>query len=81
MWKEGVIGVPLYDGSYSAANYRVKVEDSASPLGINQGKITVLTIKIAGVITADYKLGWDIKPNENDESTQIAYCILLMEYN
>lgn len=78
---EGTIGVPQKDGSMKVAHYWVKAYDEGSEWGINGGRISKLSIKINGVWTANYDRGWDIKPDENDEATQIAYCILLQNYN
>jgi hypothetical protein len=49
-------------------------------LSINEGRISKLTIKINGKITANYDRGWDIEP-AGDLPTQMAYCILLENYN
>ena len=80
MWHEGTIGIPKGD-KYTIANYWVKAFEEGSEYGINNGRISKLTIKIAGKITANYDRGWDIEPAEDDEATQIAYCILLQNYN
>ena len=76
MWHEGTIGIPKGD-KYTIAHYWVKAYEEGSEYGINNGRISKLTIKIAGKITANYDRGWDIEPAEDDETTQIAYCILL----
>ena len=81
MWHEGTIGIPMQDGGYKIAHYWVKSFDEGSEWGINGGRISKLTIKIDGKITANYDRGWDIEPAEDDEATQIAYCILLQNYN
>ena len=78
---EGTIGIPQKDGSSKIAHYWVKAYERKSEWGINGGKISKLAIKIDGEWTANYDRGWDIKPAEDDEATQIAYCILLNEYN
>lgn len=80
MFKEGTIGIPKGD-KYIVAHYWVKVFEKGSEYGINNGRISKLTIKIDGTITASYDRGWDIKPAEEDEATQLAYCILLQNYN
>ena len=80
MWHEGTIGIPMQDGGYKIAHYWVKSFDEGSEWGINGGRISKLMIKINGVVTANYDRGWDIEPDE-DLPTQIAYCILLNEYN
>ena len=80
MWHEGTIGIPMQDGGYKIAHYWVKSFDEGCQWGINGGRISKLMIKINGVVTANYDRGWDIKPDE-DLPTQMAYCILLNEYN
>ena len=82
MWSEGTIGVPAsVAGKPTAVHYWVKHYKNPSKYGINNGRISKLTIKIAGKITANYDRGWDIEPAEDDEATQIAYCIILQNYN
>lgn len=78
---EGTIGIPQKDGSSKIAHYWVKAYARKSEWGINGGKISKLAIRIDGEWTANYDRGWDIKQAEDDEATQIAYCILLNEYN
>lgn len=78
---EGTIGIPQRDGSSKIAHYWVKTYDEGSDYGINGGRISKLSIKINGEWVVNYDRGWDIEPDENDEAAQIAYCILLNEYN
>lgn len=78
---EGTIGIPQKDGSSKIAHYWVKAYDEGSDYGINGGRISKLSIKIDGQWVVNYDRGWDIEPDENDEAAQIAYCILLNEYN
>lgn len=80
-WHEGTIGIPQKDGGYKVAHYWVKAYDEGSAYGINEGKISKLQITIDGETVASYDRGWDLKPAEDDEAAQIAYCILLNEYN
>ena len=80
MWHEGTIGIPMQDGGYQIAHYWVKSFDEGSEWGINGGRISKLTIKIDGKITANYDRGWDIEPDEG-LPTKMAYCILLENYN
>ena len=73
MWSEGTIGIPdaKDKGKYTVCHYWVKHYEEPSELyGINGGKIT-----------ANYDRGWDIEPAEDDMATQMAYCILLENYN
>ena len=82
MWKEGIIGIPTKDGEYKKVKYWVKHFDEPSEeYGINGGKISKLSLKMDGEWIANYDRGWDIEPAEDDEAAQIAYCILLNEYN
>jgi hypothetical protein len=80
MWHEGTIGIPMQDGGYKIAHYWVKSFDEGSEWGINGGRISKLMIKIDGRITANYDRGCDIDPDEG-LPTQMAYCILLENYN
>lgn len=80
-WHEGTIGIPQKDGSSKIAHYWVKAFEEGSEWGINGGKISKLSIKIDGEWVANYDRGWDVKPADNDEAAQLAYCILLNEYN
>lgn len=81
LWHEGTIGIPQEDGSSKIAHYWVKAYEEGSAYGINGGKISKLMITIGGNTVANYDRGWDIEPDENDEAAQLAYCILLHEYN
>ena len=80
-WHEGTIGIPQKDGSSKIAHYWVKAFEEGSKWGIDGGKISKLSIKIDGEWVANYDRGWDVKPADDDEAAQLAYCILLNEYN
>ena len=82
MWSEGTIGIPdaKDKGEYTVCHYWVKhYEEPSEEYGINGGKISKLMIKINGTVAANYDRGWDIEPE--DEPTQLAYMILLQNYN
>ena len=81
LWKEGTIGIPVKGGKTKIAHYWAKVYDEGSEYGINEGRISKLLITIGGETVANYDRGWDIEPAEDDEAAQIAYNILLHEYN
>ena len=82
MFHEGTIGIPVKGSDkMKVAHYWVKAFEKGSEWGINGGKISKLSIKIDGEWTANYDRGWDIEPAEEDEATQLAYSILLLEYN
>ena len=80
MWSEGTIGIPDKDGGYTAAHSWVKHYEEPSEVGMKGGSISKLMSKINGVVTANYDRGWDIEPDEGLPK-QMAYCILLNEYN
>lgn len=80
LWKEGTIGIPV-NGETKIAHYWAKVYDEGSIYGIDEGRISKLTIKIDGQTVVSYDRGWDIEPDENDEAIMIAYSILIQEYN
>ena len=79
MWKEGVIGIPKKDGSSKSVRYWVEVQDEASSIGINGGKITQLSLKMNGELVANYDMGWELDPT--CEEAEIALCILLYSNN
>lgn len=74
MWKEGGIKV-----NESMFHYWMKYYDECSFWGIEQGKISKLTLKRGQEITANYDRGWDIAPIDDD--TKAAVAILLENYN
>ena len=80
MWHEGSILIPTAEGN-KIAKYQVKAFDKGSEYGINGGKISKLWIRLDGKVIASYERGWDIKPDENSQVEQIAYCIVLESYN
>ncbi len=81
-WHEGTIGIPVKGTSeMKIAHFWVKAYDTGSVYGINEGRISKLQIRIDGKTVASYDRGWDIVPDENDEAAQIAYAILLNDYN
>ncbi len=80
LWKEGAIGVPV-NGETKIAHYWAKVYDEGSEYGIDGGRISKLQIRIDGQTVVSYDRGWDVKPDENDEATMIAYTICMKEYN
>ena len=62
-WKEAII-------EHNGKDYKVtfKQFDKGSEFGINEGRISKLTIKVDGKVTANYDRGWDIEPS--DENTK-----------
>ena len=76
LWREGEIKI-----GKSSYRYCAKVYDEGSEWGINEGRVSKLWISKDGKTVCNYDRGWDIEPAEDDEATQIAYCILLQNYN
>ena len=83
MWHEGTIGIPLTSKGKETkiVHYWVKAYDEGSEFGINGGRISKLMIKIDGQTVVSYDRGWDIEPDENDQTIMVAYSICLQEYN
>ena len=81
MWSQGTIGVPNGDGTYTTCRYWVKHYDEPSETyGNNGGRVSNLITKLDGETVCNYDRGWDIEPAD-DLPTQMAYCILLENYN
>ena len=80
MWSEGVIGIPAsVAGEPTAVHYWVKHDKNPSKYGINNGRISKLTLKIDDEIVCNYDRGWDIKPT--CAAAEAALEILLFEYD
>jgi hypothetical protein len=74
MWSKGNLLIKK-----ETIHYQVKHYDETSSFGINEGKISKLSLSQGGKIIANYDRGWDIKPTR--ESAKIAFEMLLKEYN
>ena len=81
MWSEGTIGINAFSEEKKTVvcRYWVKHFEEGSQFGIDNGRISKLTIKVDGKVTCKYDRGWDVKPE--DEATQQAFAILMHEYN
>ena len=81
MWSEGTIGIPdaKDKGKYTVCHYWVKHYEEGSEFGIDGGRISKLECRADGRTILNYDRGWDIEPE--DEPTQLAYMILLQNYN
>ena len=82
-WHEGTIGIPVNGTKKTKiARFWVKTASEASEdFGIDGGRIIKLQIKVDGYTVVNYDRGWDIEPDENDAVAQIAYAILVKDYN
>lgn len=74
LWHEGSLKV-----NGSIFRYWVKQYDEGSIYGIDEGRVSKLTIKRDGKEVCNYDRGWDIEPE--DDNTKLALEILLHEYN
>lgn len=70
MWQEGSIRVKS-----SIYHYWMKVYETGSRFGIDEGRISKLMLKRNGEIVVNYDRDWDIEPA--DEDTKMAVAILL----
>ena len=57
----------------------VKHCEEASVYGIDEGRISKLTLKRSGEMVCNYDRGWDIEPD--DENTAAVLAILMKDYN
>ena len=74
MWSEGSIKV-----RNSLFHYWVKHYDEPSEWGINEGRVSKLTLKRNGEIVYNFDRGLDVEAV--DKETKLALAILLKEYN
>lgn len=81
MFHEGTIGIPRKDETSIIVRYQVVTYRRKGKYGINGGKIKKMVLSIGGKLEADYDMGWALWPDEDNEPLQIAYCIILQEYN
>ena len=80
MWSEGVIGIPKsIEGKPVAVHYWVKHYENPSKYGINNGRISKVTLKIDGEVVCNYDRSWDIYPTR--KAAEVALEILLYEYD
>lgn len=75
MWDEGTL---LVDGTN--VKYWVKhFTEPSDDYGIDGGRISKMELRIDGKVTLNYDHGWDIEPE--DEASQLAYTVLMKQYN
>jgi len=60
---------PYYDGNYKGYDWGAKVYEEPSDHGIDNGRISKLTVKKDGNIVAHYEREWDVKPDAKDQKT------------
>lgn len=77
MWSEGIIACPSTGGKYK---YWVKHYEECSPFGIDNGRISKLTLRKVGDTRdlCNYDRGWDIEPSDE---VKTVYAMILSKYN
>jgi hypothetical protein len=79
MWTQGAIGIPSGNGGMTSVSYWVKHYDNESQFGIDNGRISKLTLVQDSKVVYNYDRGEDIAPQTSEAETALA--ILLKEYN
>lgn len=75
MWEKGTL---LIDGT--TVKYCVKhYGEPSEEYGIEGGRISKMELRIDGKVTLNYDRGWGMEPE--DETSQLAYAVLLKQYN
>jgi len=74
MWRQGNIKI-----GNNIIQYFIKQYEEGSQYGINNGRISKLTLKRDGETIANYDRGWDITPIDSD--AEIALAIILKDKN
>lgn len=79
MWTQGAIGIPSGNGGMTSVSYWVKHYEDESQFGIDNGRISKLTLVQDSKVVYNYDRGEDIAPQTSEAETALA--ILLKEYN
>lgn len=79
MWTQGAIGIPSGNGGMTSVSYWVKHYENESQFGIDNGRISKLTLVQNSKVVYNYDRGEDIAPQTSEAETALA--ILLKEYN
>ena len=75
MWTQGTIG----NGGMTSVSYWVKHYENESQFGIDNGRISKLTLVQDSKVVYNYDRGEDIEPQTSEAEKALA--ILLKEYN
>jgi hypothetical protein len=78
MWSEGVITCPETGGKYK---YWVKHYEEGSEFGIDEGRISKLTIRKVGENRDLYNFDRGLDVDCADEEARAVYNIILAKYN
>lgn len=79
MWTQGTIGIPSGNGGMTSVSYWVKHYENESQFGIDNGRISKLTLVQDGKVVYNYDRGKDVEPQTSE--AEKALVILLKEYN
>lgn len=79
MWTQGAIGIPSGNGGMTSVSYWVKHYENESQFGIDNGRISKLTLVQDSKAVYNYDRGEDIEPQTSEAEKALA--ILLKEYN
>lgn len=79
MWTQGTIGIPSGNGGMTSVSYWVKHYENESQFGIDNGRISKLTLVQDSKVVYNYDRGKDIEPQTSEAEKALA--ILLKEYN
>jgi hypothetical protein len=79
MWTKGAIGIPSSNGGMTSVSYWVKHYENESPFGIDNGRVSKLTLVQDSKVVYNYDRGEDIEPQTSEAEKALA--ILLKEYN
>ena len=79
MWTQGAIGIPSGNCGMTSVSYWVKHYENESQFGIDNGRISKLTLVQYSKVVYNYDRGEDIEPQTSEAEKALA--ILLKEYN
>ena len=60
MWTQGAIGIPSSNGGMTSVSYWVKHYENESPFGIDNGRVSKLTLVQDSKVVYNYDRGEDI---------------------
>ena len=58
-------------GFVNGYEYKAKVFDMESDMGINRGRISKLAVKKDGKLVANYDRGWDMRPTTDEAKAAV----------
>lgn len=79
MWTQGAIGIPSGNCGMTSVSYWVKHYENESQFGIDNGRISKLTLVQDSKVVYNYDRGEDVETQTSEAEKALA--ILLKEYN